>query len=174
MRFFKKIHFEFSFVSVIWGVCAQKCDSSTVEKWKWKLKIVEGNKKYFAFNLYQSYSWCPLFFIKFLFFHQMIARQKLWKMLFISSKNFSFSRYSNFSISVLPSFSSCRPLLWRRSKINLKVHDAIICLNKNSITNFVWYLEKEKRYDTETLSIDGVSNKEHFYGKIMQKMCSKS
>ena len=113
-------------------------------------------------------------FIKFLFFHQMIARQKLWKMLFISSKNFSFSRYSNFSISVLPSFSSCRPLLWRRSKINLKVHDAIICLNKNSITNFVWYLEKEKRYDTETLSIDGVSNKEHFYRKIMQKMCSKS
>ena len=51
------------------------------------------------------------------------------------------------------------------SKINLKVYDAIDCLNKNSITHFVWYLEKEKRYDTETLSIDGVSNKEHFYRK---------
>ena len=49
-----------------------------------------------------------------IFFHQMIALQKLWKMLFISSKKlFSFSRYSNFCISVLPSFSNCRPLLWR-------------------------------------------------------------
>ena len=51
------------------------------------------------------------------------------------------------------------------SKINRKVYDAIDCLNKNSITHFVWYLEKEKRYDTETLSIDGVSNKEHLYEK---------
>ena len=52
--------------------------------------------------------------IKFLFFHQMIAFQKLWKMLFISSKKlFSFSRYSIFCISVLPSFLTCWPLLWR-------------------------------------------------------------
>ena len=29
-------------------------------------------------------------------------------------------------------------------------------------------------YDIETLSIDGVSNKEHFYRKMMQKMCSKA
>ena len=51
-------------------------------------------------------------FIKFLFFHQMKALQKLWKMPFISSKKlFLFPRYSNFCISVLPSFSSCRPLL---------------------------------------------------------------
>ena len=53
-------------------------------------------------------------FIKFLFFHQMTALQKLRKMLFISSKKlFSFSRYSNFCISILPFFSTCRPLLWR-------------------------------------------------------------
>ena len=32
----------------------------------------------------------------------------------------------------------------RWSKINLKVYDTINCLNKNSITHFVWYLEKEK------------------------------
>ena len=38
-------------------------------------------------------------FIKFLFFHQMIALQNLWKMFFISSKKlFSFSRYSTFCI----------------------------------------------------------------------------
>ena len=59
-------------------------------------------------------------------------------------------------------------------KINLKVHDAINYLNKNSITHFVWHLQKEKRHDTETLPVDGVSDKEHFYKKIMQKMCSKS
>ena len=51
-------------------------------------------------------------FTKFLFFHHMIALHKLWQMLFISSKElFWFSRYSVFCISVLPSFSTCRPLL---------------------------------------------------------------
>ena len=44
--------------------------------------------------------------------HQMIAYQKLWKMFFISSKKFfSFLRYSNFCISVFPSFFPCQPLL---------------------------------------------------------------
>ena len=108
-------------------------------------------------------------FIKFSFFHQMIALQKLWKMLFISSKKlFSFPRYSNFCISVLP-FSACWPL-----KINLKVYDITNCLSKNSVTHFVWYLKKEKRYDIETLSINEVSDKQYFYRKTMQKMCSKS
>ena len=44
--------------------------------------------------------------------HQMIALQNLRKMLFISPKKlFSFSRYSNFCISIFPSFSPCQPLL---------------------------------------------------------------
>ena len=51
-------------------------------------------------------------------------------------------------------------------KIILKVYDVINCLNKNLITHFVWYLEKEKKYDIETLSIDKVLNKEYFYEKI--------
>ena len=47
---------------------------------------------------------CPLFFIKFLFFHQMMALPKLWKVFFISSKKFFlFSRYSKFC-NFLPSF----------------------------------------------------------------------
>ena len=47
---------------------------------------------------------CLLFFIKFLCFHQMIALQKLWNMLFISSKKlFLFPRYSRFC-SFIPSF----------------------------------------------------------------------
>ena len=29
----------------------------------------------------------------------------------------------------------------------------------------VWYVEKAKRYDMETLSNNRVLNKEHFYGK---------
>ena len=44
--------------------------------------------------------------------------------------------------------------------MNLTVYDVINCLNKNLITHFVLELEKEKRYDTETLSIDKVLNKE--------------
>ena len=44
--------------------------------------------------------------------HQMIALSKLWKMFFISFKKlFSFSRYSDFCISIFPSFSPCQPLL---------------------------------------------------------------
>ena len=43
--------------------------------------------------------------------HQMIALQKLRKILFISPKKlFSFSRYSNFCIFIFPSFSPCQPL----------------------------------------------------------------
>ena len=47
-------------------------------------------------------------------------------------------------------------------------------MNKNLLTHFVWYLEKEKRFDIETLPIDIVLNKENFYGKIMQKISTKS
>ena len=46
------------------------------------------------------------FFLKKIIYHQMIAFQKLWKMVFISSKKlFSFSRYLNFCNSIFPSFS---------------------------------------------------------------------
>ena len=118
---------------------------------------------------------CVCYFFSNFFFHQMIALQKLWKMFFISSKKlFSFSRCSNFCISIFSSFSLCQPFrVW--SEINLKVYDVINCLNKNLIIHFVWYLENEKRYDIETLPIDRILNKkEHFYGKIIQKMCTKS
>ena len=42
---------------------------------------------------------------------QMIALQKLWKNFISSKKLFAFSRYSNFYISVFPSFSASRPFL---------------------------------------------------------------
>ena len=104
-------------------------------------------------------------------FHQIIALQKLWKMFFHLKRSFHSRDF------VFP----CSPLFlpvshWFRgwSKINLKVYDVIICLTKNLITHFVWYLEKERRYDIETLFIDRVLNKKHFYGKIMPKTCTKS
>ena len=106
--------------------------------------------------------------------HQMIALQKLWKMLFISSKKlFSFSRSSIFCISIFPSFSPVSHCFKGWWKVNLKVCDVINYLNKKLITRFVWYLKKEKRYDIKTLFIDRVLNKEHFYWKIMQKMCTR-
>ena len=48
------------------------------------------------------------------------------------------------------------------------------CLSMNLTTHFVLYLEKEIRCDIETLSINRELNKEHFHGKIMQKICTKS
>ena len=59
-------------------------------------------------------------------------------------------------------------------KKNLKVIDVITRQNKDLITHFVWYLEKEIRRNIETLCIDRVLNTEHFYRKIMQEVCTKS
>ena len=47
-------------------------------------------------------------------------------------------------------------------------------LNKSSITYFVWYLEKEKRYDIETLFIDGVSDEDVFIEKSYRKYAAKA
>ena len=117
---------------------------------------------------------CVRYFLSNFYSHQIITFQKLWKMFFISSKKlFSFSRYSDFCIFIFPSFPSLSHCFRCLSKINLKVYDVINCLNENLVTHFVWYLEKEKRYEIETLSIDRVLNKGHFYGKVMQKMCTK-
>ena len=115
----------------------------------------------------------PAIFHQFFIFNQIIALQKLWKMFFISSKKLIlFSRYSNFCISLfLIPVSHC---FRGWSNINLTVCDIINCLNQNLITHFVWYLRKEKRYNIKTLSVDRVLNKKHLYGKIMQKMCTKS
>ena len=93
--------------------------------------------------------------------HQMIALQKLWKMCFIPCKKlFWFLRYSDFVFPSSPLFLSVIHCFRGCSKINLKACDVSNCLNKNVITHFVWYLEKEKSYDIETLSINRVLNKE--------------
>ena len=72
-------------------------------------------------------------------------------------------------IFIFPSSSQFFPVShWLRGwfKINLEVYDVSISLNKRLITHFVWYLEKEKRYDIETLSIDRVL---HNWNIFMEK-----
>ena len=88
-------------------------------------------------------------------FHQSDSPSKTMKMYFISSKTLlPFLRYSNFCIFVFPSFFTSAIALEGDSRKILKVYDVIICLNKNLIICFVWYLEKEIRCDIETLAID--------------------
>ena len=95
---------------------------------------------------------CVSYFVTFFFFfHQMVALQKLWKMVFIwSEKLFSFSRYSIFCIFIFPSFFIVSHCFRAWFKIILKVYGVINFINKNLITHFVWYLEKEKSYEIET------------------------
>ena len=108
-------------------------------------------------------------------FHQMIALQKLWKMFFISPKKlFSFLRYSHSCVFFFPSFFPVSHCFRSWFKKNFKVCDVINCLVKNLITHFVWHLEKKIRCDIETLPMDRLLKMEHFYEKIMQKMCTKS
>ena len=126
-------------------------------------------------NIFQYLKPVSVIFYQIFIFHQMIALQKLWKMFFISSKKlFLFSRYSIFCIFVFLFFFPVSHCLRGWSKKNLKIYNVINCLNKNLTTHFVRYLEEETRRDVETLSIDRELNKEHFYGKVMQKMRTKS
>ena len=67
---------------------------------------------------------CFLFHLESSFHYQVIQ--------FFVSRSFTF-------------FFSVSYWLRRRWKINIKVYDVRNCLNKNLITHFVWYLEKEKK-----------------------------
>ena len=141
-----------------------------------------ATEREFAF-LNTAIIFCLIYFLKLVsaifcqifIFHQIIALQKPWKMFFISSKKlFSFLRYLDFCTFVFPYFFPVSHCFRGWSKKNLRIYDVINCPNKNLITHFVWYLEKEISSDIETLSIGRELNKKHFYGKIMQKMCTKS
>ena len=57
---------------------------------------------------------CIRYFLSNFYFSPNDSPSKTKRCFFISSKKlFPFSRYSNFCISVFPSFFSCQPLLWR-------------------------------------------------------------
>ena len=74
-------------------------------KWKGRAKILLKKRKNIANATIKLLKLVPaIFYWFFLFFHQILALKKLWKMFFISSKKlFSFSRYSNFC-NFFPSF----------------------------------------------------------------------
>ena len=116
-----------------------------------------------------------LIFITLLFFTKWQSFKNYEKCFLFHLKSSFHSR--DIQIFVFPSSPLFLPVshcFRGRSNINFTVCDIINCLNENLITHFVWYLEKEIRCEIETLSIDRVLNKEHFYGKIMQKMSPKA
>ena len=126
----------------------------------WYSKPFKACVRYFLSNFYFSPNYSPSKTEKYFLFHL--------------KSSFRSRDYQIFVFPSSPLFFPVSHCFRGCSKINLKIYDVINCLNKNLITHFVWYLEKKKRYGIETLSIDRVLNKEHFYEKVMQKMCTKS
>ena len=82
-------------------------------------------------------------------------------MFFISSKKLFLEIFKFFDFHLCVSFS----LLAIVSEIDPRkmFYDVINCLNKNLITHFIRYLEKEIRFYIEISSIHRELNKEHFY-----------
>ena len=77
-----------------------------------RMTFLQNSKIRVKPNLKKSLKLVSVIFYQNVISHWLIALQKLWKMFFILSKKlFSFSRYSDFCISVFPSFSPCQPLL---------------------------------------------------------------
>ena len=113
----------------------------------------------YIFLLRLCFKLLPVIFEQIFIYNQMITLHKLWKkIIFFHLKSF-FQSWDT-SIFVFPSspnFLSVSHRFRAWSNINLKVYDIIICLNKNLITHLVWYLQREKRYDIKTLSIDKIS-----------------
>ena len=108
---------------------------------------------------------CPLFFIKFLFFTKWLPFKNY-------EKCFLFHLKSWFPSQDIQIFAVSHCLRgWSKKKT--QVYDVINCLSKNVITHFVWYLEKEIRCDTKTLSIDRQLSKDHFNRKTMHNVHQK-
>ena len=114
-----------------------------------------------------------LFFCFFVFFVPIDSPLKIMKNVFYFMQNFFLlSRYSIFAFQSSFCFLLVGHCFKGLSKISLKVHDVINCLSKKLLTHFIWNLKKGRRF--ETLSIDRVLNKEHFYGKMIKKMCTQN
>ena len=135
---------------------------------EWALKLIYNDH-------ISSCKACACYFLSNFYFSPKDSPSKTTKKFFISSKKLFFSQDIQIFV-FLPShlFFHVSHCFRSWSKKILKVYDVINCLNKKLITHFVWYLDKEIRRDIETLSIERVVNKEHFDGKIMQKMCTKN
>ena len=115
---------------------------------------------------------CLLFFCQMFIFHQIKAFEKLKNVFCFILKALFFLEIFKYLYLCLLSFFHVSHCLWGWSKKNVWRHKIyyINCLNKNLITHFVWYLEKEMKCDMETLLIDresfivfkGLSFGDHF------------
>ena len=117
---------------------------------------LEACVRHFLSNFYFSPNDCPSKTIKNVFLFHLKSSFHSWDI-------------HIFLFSSSPLFFPVSHCFKGWSKKNLKIHYVISCLNKNLISHFVWYLEKEISCDIETFSIDRELNKEHF----MQKSCRK-
>ena len=99
------------------------------------------------------------------------ALKRIWFLLHLKSSCLSRVIFCFFWV---PSYFTFGHWFRGWEKIKTKVFNVISYLNNNSITYFVWYLVKDKRYDIKTLSVERVSNNTIFSGKIMQNVCTKS
>ena len=100
----------------------------------------------------------------------LIALQKLWKIFLFHLKSSFRSR--DIQIFVYPSsplFLSASHCFRAWSKKILKVYNVINCLN-NTFCVIFWEGKKLWHWNF----VHGVLHKEHFYGKIMQKMWIKN
>ena len=117
---------------------------------------------------------CKACICYFSFFHQFIALYNYEKcFLFQLNSSFLFSRYLNFCIFVFPSFFPVSYLLWRMIKYKAQRlwHHQLSKWKFNTFCMISWEGKKVCHWN---FLIDKVLNKEHFCGKIMQKMCTKS
>ena len=109
---------------------------------------------------------CVCYFFRNFHFSPNGSPSKTMKDVFLFHLKNSF-RFWDIQIFVF--FLSVSHFLKAWSKINLKVCDIFNCLKKN----FVWYLEKKKKVWHWKFGYWYSINQEHFYGKIIQKMCTK-
>ena len=128
--------------------------------------MIKGCVRYFLWNAYFSPSDSPLKTMKnvFYFISKALVTLEIFKFVYFRLPLF-------FALSFIALQADPRKIL--------KFMMSSDGLNKNLITHFIWYLAKEIRCDIESLSIDRVSNKKHFYIKKMispkyRKMCTKS
>ena len=159
---------QFKYCPLTWKFHGRKTNYKINRLHEWALKLIYNDH-------ISSCKACACYFLSNFYFSPKDSPSKTTKKFFISSKKLFFSQDIQIFV-FLPShlFFHVSHCFRSWSKKILKVYDVINCLNKKLITHFVWYLDKEIRRDIETLSIERVVNKEHFDGKIMQKMCTKN
>ena len=116
------------------------------KKSKHKLKYL-GNEKSFWNKIKSIFILSKgLLFSKSCFRSESVPLNNYEKYFQFSMKKsfFYFRDIKVFVFPTSPQFFPVSPCLRGWFKINIKVYDTSICLNKNLITYFVWYLEKEK------------------------------